>query len=168
MFIEANIFHGRRRLGDKHIELPFIFLVQFHDLLVAIHDLSQVAARVILRPLRLVPLERELVIDVGVRVVYQLKLDALHWLDRINVDDTDAPPAVGAGNLEEILARLVSISQKVELFGKVRTYAVELATGGAWLSELKWQMKKITYRVVVGRQSSLLLHRKSFVENLLG
>ena len=44
----------------------------------------------LLRPQRLVSLPRQLVVDCGLGVVYQLELDTLDWLYGLNINDANA------------------------------------------------------------------------------
>ena len=55
-----------------------------------VHDLGQVATRKLLGLQGLVPFERELVVDVWLRVVDKLEFNALKRLNRLNIDDADA------------------------------------------------------------------------------
>ena len=115
LILQRDVLHGRCRLCDKHIKLPLIFLIKLRHLLKPVHYLRQVPARIKLRLQRLIPLEWQLVVKVRSRMVEQLELDPLHWLDRLDVDDADASATRAAWDFEEEFPGLIPVPQKVKL-----------------------------------------------------
>ena len=123
VFVEGDVLHRRRWLGHKHIQLPFVLLIQLEHLLQAVHYLRQVPARVYLWLQRLVLFKRQLIVNVRLSMVDQLELYALHGLDRINVDDAYTSATVRTRDLKEKLSSLIFVPQEIEL---PKTYNITL------------------------------------------